>query len=135
MVFRIEQIEDIELRREASILIARLQIDQGGRLGTHAIVFNERPWAEVAEPETAEQAVGHIDRGPRGNHRFNGAWNMVASRVIFGKLRIRMGQVEIQGQPGERLIKIGPLYTIPTAGAAWLGDPRIPDKDQFRVQR
>ena len=132
---RIKQIEDIDLRLEVLILIAGLQVDQGGRLGTHTIVLNEWPWAEIAGAETAEQAVGQIDRGASGNHCFNGTWNIVASGVIFGKSRMGIGDVEIQGQPGERFIKVGPLYSVPTTGTARLRDPGIADEEEFGVQR
>jgi hypothetical protein len=58
VVFRIKQIEDIDLRPEIFILIASLQVDQGGCLGTHTVILNERPWVEIAGAETAEQAIG-----------------------------------------------------------------------------
>src|SRR5262245_34261876 len=122
---RIEQIEDLDLRPQAFKFIASFQVDQGGRLGAHTIVLNERPWAEIAGAKTAEQTIGQIDRGASGNHRFNGTWNIVAGGVVFAKSRMGIGYVEIQSQPGERFIKIGPLHAIATTGTARLRDSSI----------
>src|SRR5262245_45482220 len=134
MLIRIKQIEDIDLRLEILIFIASLQVDQGGRLRTHTIVLHEWPWAEIAGAETAEYAVGQIDRGARGNCCLNGTWNMVASGIISGKFRVGVGYVEIQGQPGQWFIKIGPLHSVPITGPARLGDPGITYEEEFGVQ-
>ena len=56
--FRVEQIPDIHLQRPGLIdMVADLGVDESGRIGLHAVVFDQRPGSKIAHAERSEQTA------------------------------------------------------------------------------
>src|SRR5688572_26151169 len=105
VVVRVEQVEggqrDGKTFTEAA---AELQIDQRGRIGTHAAILDEWRRTEMPEARAAEPAARVLYRHAQRRDALDRAWNVIARRRLIrrragAEAPSRPGQVGIQREP------------------------------------
>ena len=103
VVVRVEQVVSGERDREAlADAIAQLEVDERRRIGTHAVVLDERRLAEVAEARAAEPAARVLQGDAERGDAFDRARNVVARRIEFAEAAVRPGEVGIEREPFAR---------------------------------
>src|SRR5687768_8985217 len=80
---RVEDVEEVDVEADARVEAeADARADETRRLGTDAVVFNERTWAEVAVAQLARDPAqvenAEADRGDA----FDSTRNPIAERVV-----------------------------------------------------
>ena len=119
-------------------LVPGFAVEDGRRLRRHAVVLDERPRTEVAEPESGKRSRSHarrrVHRNSSRDHAVEGAWD---ERLVFRHVleaRVRERQIQVDRHPRVWVEVVRELEPIPAARRSRLGAAGIADVNQLRVE-
>ena len=133
--FRIEEVEAFKLDAEVRPYpVAHATVERGRRLGTNAIILDQRTWSKISELQRAEIRPQIIDRSGKRSDAFHGAGNTTAHRVVVAEPRASIGYVGIDRQPVGWLVIVRKFKTDPPARSTRGRGAGIALEDELRVK-
>src|SRR4029079_19265302 len=125
----------VELKPYAIVeTITGSRIENQRILRAHAVVLDQGARPEVARAQRSEPAWFGAKRHAAACHPGRCARNAIAGKIEIGEAGASMGDIEIEGHPGQDLVLVGPLDADATARPARFGRAGISDKQQLRIE-